>query len=280
MCGYVADSSEVKICPKCGNKLQQFDHVEPSCIDVAKDEVSKLIDAIEQDFGYTNVKLTFSGHRGFHIVVELPDDEANMPSDARREIVDYLKLSYINVEELKVRALKRGKRRLLTLPPRVTDGGVRRRIAKILASKIAYAPLREFVLGHRQFIDIHTLAKFFEEINRTIDEAIAEVVVNIDEKVTIDVSRLVRVPRSINGKSGWIAVPLKDLDVSMFEMNPEVLSPFPDTKLVIMFLIDVPELTVLDRRLRFKRGDTTVLEAAYALYFVLKGVARLIGIKR
>ncbi len=279
-CGYVTDSSEVKICPQCGNKMQQFDHVEPSCIDVAKDEVSKLIDVIEQDFGYTNIRLAFSGHRGFHVVVELPDDEATMPSDARREIVDYLKLSYVNVEELKIRAVKRGKRKLLTLPPRVSDGGVRRRIAKIVAGKIVYTPLREFVLGHRQFIDMHTLAKFSEEINRIIDEAVAGAAVNVDEKVTIDISRLVRVPKSINGKSGWIVVPLKDLDVSMFEMDPGILSPFPDVKLVVVFSIDVPELTVLDRRLRFKRGDTAVLEAAYALYFVLKGVAKLVGIKR
>ena len=279
-CGFTSTAIDSKTCPQCDSKLLRFDHVEPSCIDMAKYEVLKLVDVLEHDLGYTNIKLTFSGNRGFHIVVELPNDEALMTSDARREIVDYLKLSQINVDDLKIRVLRHGRSRILSLPPRITDGGVRRRIAKYLASKISQPQLREFILGRSRHIDVLTVLRYSNEVNTLIDEAVSEVAIHVDEKVTIDTSRLVRVPMSINGKSGWIATPIDNLDLSSFSLDPTILSPFNSISFSIVILVKLPEIVVIDRRFRFNQGDKVVLEGAYALYFVLKGVAKIVGIKR
>ena len=279
-CGFTATYTDVKTCPHCGSKLSRFDHVGPSCIDIAKYEVLKLIDVLEHDLGYTNMKLAFSGHRGFHIVVELLNDESLMDTDARREIIDYLKLSQINIENLKIRVLRHGKSRILTLPPRITDGGVRRRIAKYLASKISQLQIREFILGRSWYIDVSTILKYANEINRLIDEAVSEAAIHVDEKVTIDTSRLVRVPMSINGKSGWLVVPINDLDISSFSLDPTILSPFNNIMFSIVILVRLPEIVVIDRKFKFNQGDRVVLEGAYALYFVLKGVAKIVGIKR
>ncbi|HID80712.1 MAG TPA: hypothetical protein EYP48_03225, partial [Ignisphaera sp.] len=279
-CGFTSTAIDSKTCPQCGSKLLRFDHVGPSCIDMAKYEVLKLIDVLEHDLGYTNIKLAFSGNRGFHIVVELLDDEALMTSDARREIVDYLKLSQMNVDDLKVRVIRHGRGRILALPPRITDGGVRRRIARYLASKILQPQLREFILGQSRYVDVSTVLRYSNEINTLIDEAISEVAIHVDEKVTIDTSRLVRVPMSINGKSGWIAIPIDDLDISSFSLDPTILSPFNSISFSIVILVKLPEIVVIDRRFRFNQGDKVVLEGAYALYFVLKGVAKIVVIKR
>jgi len=279
-CGFISTDTDVKTCPYCGSKLSRFDHIGPSCIDMAKHEVLKLIDVLEHDLGYTNIKLAFSGHRGFHIVVELSNDEALMPADARREIIDYLKLSQVNIDDLKIRVIKHGKNRILTLPPRITDGGVRRRIARYLASRISQPQLRDFILGRSWYIDVSTISRYANEINRLIDEAFSEAVVHVDEKVTIDTSRLIRVPMSINGKSGWLVMPINDLDISNFSLDPAVLSPFNNVTFSIVMLVKLPEIIVIDRRFKFNQGDKVVLEGAYALYFVLKGVAKIVGIKR
>jgi len=176
--------------------------------------------------------------------------------------------------------LRHGKSRILTLPPRITDGGVRRRIAKYLASKISQPQIREFILGRSWYIDVSTILKYANEINRLIDEAVSEAAIHVDEKVTIDTSRLVRVPMSINGKSGWLVVPINDLDISSFSLDPTILSPFNNIMFSIVILVRLPEIVVIDRKFKFNQGDRVVLEGAYALYFVLKGVAKIVGIKR
>lgn len=98
--------------------------------------------------------------------------------------------------------------------------------------------------------------------------------------MTIDTSRLIRVPMSINGKSGWLVMPINDLDISNFSLDPAVLSPFNNVTFSIVMLVKLPEIIVIDRRFKFNQGDKVVLEGAYALYFVLKGVAKIVGIKR
>ncbi len=276
-CKYVARGDE-KECPNCGSKFEKFEHVDPSCVEEAKNELTKLIDIVENELGYRTFETVFSGHRGFHLVVYLPPEDSSMPSEARRELVDYLRGALVENLDLKVELKKVGRKKVLKLPPRVGDGGVRRRVALYVAKKVMDVDLRNFLLGLSNAVPVHKLRMRWNDINELIDEALQQVFVSIDEKVTIDVSRLMRIPMSINGKSGWLALPIND--VSSFELAPQVLSPFHGTKIRVRIEVPLPKITVFDEEVNVSVGEVLVMDASIALYLVLKGVAKALNIVR
>ena len=91
-CGTPGRGPKPEKCPKC--QLQKFSDISwpcEICLEYAKEETMKLIDMLEEDFGFSSNEmiLAFSGHRGYHVHIE---DEAvrTLDSMSRKEIVDYL----------------------------------------------------------------------------------------------------------------------------------------------------------------------------------------------
>ena len=267
-CGYVT-SEKIDKCPRCGSSLEEFSHVEEECIELAKLEVAKLIDILRMDFGYQNLTVAFSGNRGFHVRVHLEGEDAMLPSDARREIVDYLKMSAFNVDSVTVIERRLGRRRVMRIPPSRFDVGARRRV---------YLELKRMGLDvDRALASYSMLRSRANDINSAIMDAVENARIEVDEKVTIDVSRLVRIPNSVNGKSGWIALHVKDLGA--FELSEDVVSPVKE-ELRVKIVIDLPRVRILGHELRARRGEVLSLSPAVALYLVFKGVASFLGVRR
>jgi DNA primase small subunit len=91
-CGFKGKGVAPETCPICAS--QKFNiKTWPCelCLESAKDETMKLIDILGTDFGFSDKELRvfFSGHRGYHVHVE---NEASKTLDtlARKEIVDYV----------------------------------------------------------------------------------------------------------------------------------------------------------------------------------------------
>jgi len=282
-CGYIADASQIpqdmKSCPNCGAELKSFEHIDPDCVKEAYNLVLNLVDVLKTDFGLRNVMTWFSGHRGFHVFAYLEDEEwLKLRGDERRAIVAYVKMQIQNYEHLLVRPLtkKRSSKHLVSLPPSLIDGGVRRRIAKILLKRLPdTAQLKTFIKsGEVVGLDAKMLLEQKDSINKLIEDAIKEAQVDIDELVTMDISRLVRIPNSINGKTGWIAFYLKSLTED-FELDPASVDPTKGEDLYIKALVSLPKIRVLDKEIAISRGEVVRLKYPYASYFVFKGVATL-----
>ncbi len=277
-CGEVVDSSS-KTCPKCGSsELIEFDYVPTECVSLAKDEVLKLIDAIERELGYKSYSIAFSGHRGFHVRVELRGDDAFLPSEARREIVSYLKLEGVDPSKYMVIERKSRARKVVTVPPRVVDVGVKGRIGKALA-KLAQDDVFVGIVNGR-IRDFKSIALKANDINSKLFDAVQEAAIAIDEKVTMDISRLIRIPGSINGKCGWLCIPLNSRDLDRFELSEGLISPIPNHKLVIKLEVPLPKIRVLNVEIEGNAGDILVLDSSIALFLVFKGLARLLSVKR
>jgi len=88
-----------------------------------KDALYRLLAFVEDDFGFDDVSVVFSGGRGYHVHVRDPGIQ-ELGSDARREIVDYVLGSELDTDGL-IRTVSPGatNRKMLK-----TEGGWGRRV--------------------------------------------------------------------------------------------------------------------------------------------------------
>ncbi len=205
-----------------------------------KDALLRLLDVLEDDFAFEDLTVVFSGGRGYHVHVR---DEAvrELDSDARREIVDYVRAIDLDVDGLvETAAAGATTQRVLR-----TEGGWGRRTHRRLLSFVddlramdedeAIDRLRELEgIGEKR---AETILGSFErnpdairEGNveaggpgvRTLVEAMAREAVReetapIDEPVTTDTKRLIRLPGSLHGGTGLVVRPIDRDAVTAFE---------------------------------------------------------------
>jgi len=207
-----------------------------------KTEFIKLVkDFLLNDFGFnTNeLHLYFSGSRGYHCHVVSPR-VLNLDSSARREIVDYIMgndLRYdIIFKERIVERMSYGKgyqKRVKRLEiPRADEAGWRGRISKTLLGIIneiknldredAITKLKSYGITQRmaeKVIDTISDEKIDRIKEGMIDQssalkklflksALRKIAVSLsagetDEPVTCDTKRLIRLPYSLHGKTGF-----------------------------------------------------------------------------
>ena len=226
----------------------------PEQLELVKEEFIKLVkDFLIEDFGFDNryIDLYFSGGRGYHCHVTDPN-VLSLDSGERREIVDYitgrdLKDSIILHEQAtgKKRYGRREYPSGKTLKmPKPEEPGWRGRISRgmidiiyeIKNSDNPYEKLREY--GVKKSDAEKLLQDLSEErMNRIkegmldqtkmirkffLNSALRKTAVSMsagetDEPVTCDVKRLIRLPGSLHGKTGFKVVKisldeLKDFD--------------------------------------------------------------------
>ena len=236
------------VCPRCGSEnLERHTWVCETCISVARDEILKLVDFLEDDFGLSQDELfiTFSGHRGFHVHVEVPEVR-QLDQDARREIVDFIKGIGLEAKQL-LSKVKGGYR----LRYQAYHGGWYGRLAR-------WALLRT-----RSEDPVLSM----EEWNSILQECIAKEAVAIDEKVTIDTKRLIRIPNSLHGKTGLRAAPLSVHELESDEVLEKV-KVFTKGYAIVEFAAEPPR-RILDLEVE---PTTKRLPLYAALYMLLNGV--------
>ena len=196
-----------------------------------KDALLRLLDFLETDFGFEELSVVFSGSRGYHVHVR---DGAvqHLERDARREVVDYVRGIGLDPEGL-VRTEMRGNVTARVLP---TDGGWGRRIHRRLLAFVdeldaleeaaALERLQELegigrsraetvygaVQHNREAIEAGNLEAGGVGIRTLVESLVLDVVAErnapIDEPVTTDTNRLIRLPGSLHGGSGLAVRPV------------------------------------------------------------------------
>lgn len=244
-----------------GGKPLEIPLVSWNCIKRALQDAVKLRDILMTDLGFKDVKIFFSGNRGFHVRVS---DEAVLAlnSEERRLIADYV--SCENLDQGRVFPTQKFKREERVVFSNV-EYGLRRRV-KDEAGKAGI--LRKDRLRNEEVFTI------------SVDELLQilpSVCVTIDKVVTMDLSRLSRFVGSLNCKSGLKVVEVTDVSKFM-DYTYKDLSPFKG-KISITPLVDFPGLPIYGNRIDLRRGVKVELDAEDALYVVLKGLAHIYSIK-
>ena len=207
-----------------------------------KDALERLLDLLEDDFGYdaSELLVVFSGGRGYHVHVRDPDVR-DLDSAARREVVDYVRAIDLDADDL-IRTVQHGG---TTRRELAAEGGWGRRVHRALV---------EFTDELREMDEDDAMARLMEldgigegrattilgalernpdavregnvevggpGLRRLVRALAARVVAAqtapIDEPVTTDVRRLIRLPRTLHGGSGLVVTPIPREEVSEFD---------------------------------------------------------------
>jgi len=190
-----------------------------------KRALERLLDFLETDFAFEDLTVVFSGGRGYHVHVR-DDAVQHLERDARREIVDYVRGIGLDPDSL-VRREMRGSVTARVLP---TVGGWGRRVHSRLLGFVDEidALERETAMARLQELDgigdgrAETIYGAIQEnreaiergnveaggvgirtlVDTLVDDVVAEQNAAIDEPVTTDTNRLIRLPGSLHGGSG------------------------------------------------------------------------------
>ena len=236
-----------------------------------KAELEKLLSFLLTDFGFPDPKIVFSGGRGYH--VHIHDESVHSLSRAsRREIVDYIRGSGISLETIVETEAVSGSGRKTPATKRQlnTDAGWGRRVHTDLMTFIdflrtaptetATAQLLEFEgIGKKRAtailsiidsrydelkagnIDVHpAMVSLTASI---IEQAKSHYRAAIDEPVTTDTNRLIRLPGSLHGGSGLAVRHLSHNELASF--NP-LRDAIPETFTDLEIAITLSEETIVE----------------------------------
>ncbi|MEM4035554.1 MAG: DNA primase small subunit domain-containing protein [Fervidicoccaceae archaeon] len=241
-------------CPACGSReLIDLSEVSPECLKLAARETAKLLRVLENDFGVDDVHVYFSGNRGFHVHVT-SKELLELNGDERRELVDYLKGVGLELREVLELGGEAKRPRSSAVAPSPRDAGWRGRLGRVIYDELGLSDDKVLTFGELK--------------GRDLEELIPKASVHVDEKVTIDVHRLVRLPGSLNGKTGMPVVEVRPRELEAFSLTCS-LSPFDGTAAVALS-VDL-DVEVFDVEIHGERGELVELPLCAAVFLALRG---------
>jgi len=237
-CGFEGKGIVPQECPSCGGK--KFEEQKwpcEVCLESAKYEAIKLLDFLIEDFGFSpqEIEVSFSGHRGYHVHVE-SEEIRELDSVARKEIVDYI--TGVGLEPTYHGLQGSTYRSAMISGPNLDENGWRGRIAR---------GTHEFLLSatREDLEDLDLSKKVIDEIlskrskilrswekrgpwslikgvgvetwKKIIKRAVESQSVRIDTVVTTDIHRLIRLPNTLHGKTGWLKISFPAEEIERFD---------------------------------------------------------------
>lgn len=276
--------------------------------------ISLVDDFLLDDFGFgeEDLLITFSGGRGYHAHVK-SERVRGLTSPERREIVDFIQGTGLEAEsafrERSIDATRFGSVYTLEMPG-PDDGGWSSRVHKGLMDYVqeleglpreeALASLTEFDgIGKKTAAEIHAslfdgdpgsrgidklrdgVFDFFPKdsyrnqlVKVAVDHTLGKYSREIDEPVTADIRRLIRLPTSLHGKSGMRVVILDRSDVDGFEpLRDAFPESYSDSPVQVALERDI-EVSLKGEKLNLREGITEVPEFA-AVFLMCRGLASL-----
>ncbi|TFG22592.1 MAG: hypothetical protein EU532_14250 [Promethearchaeota archaeon] len=306
-CGKSGKGMEEK-CPKCGKKkIKTLNWICESCLSAAKNEIIKLVyDFLIPDFGITEnqIKIAFSGHRGYHLKVE-DYDIRKISSEERREIVDYITGENISFEILGLREIGG-----TIFGISSQNIGWSQKIIKNIQEflKKSDIEIEHYLLDKRKFDFnpnvINSFLKYKDDFlevisnkknnvwaiegfgivrwKKFLEEIVKEIGIKIDEPVTVDIHRLIRYPGSLHGATGFRVQELKLNELENFtplnetnnELDPIVFRSKNTQKIEIIEPL-VPLTKISDESYGpYKKGEKVDVPHHIAVFLLCKGVAK------
>lgn len=247
--------------------------------DVYEEIKSRLIylleEFVEGDLGIDQKEylVVFSGSRGYHIRI-LTEPYINLDQKLRRQIVEYVSLGYrpaITSDTNVVRPFSHDygwHRRLYEQirrldPNRLEELGVE----QMLATRRVLSAFKKA----RRPSEVRVSRAETDSLNKLIEWAINSSTVSVDERVTVDINRLLRAPGTVHGESGLLCRILAKNELEGFDPFRDAAMRLGSTKKVLVrrvpFEVEINGETVSPEQ----GGRVVEINSALAYYIVARG---------
>ena len=259
------------------------------CLQAAKYETQKLMDILITDFGVDigHLITNFSGNRGYHVHVH-SDAFKSLGQNSRREIVDYIMAIGLEAEYQGFSRRNRGARSTFA------EGGWRGRTGRAIydyLSTVSEAEIKALKLGRNATKNIvenrdeilDTLVTKHpsnviplidpKSLDKILGEALKLQASEIDTVVTTDIHRLIRMPNTLHGKTGWQVqtIPYGQLPSYDPLMRAVIIRGDP----VHLEFSHAPKIKILDTVYGPYDEEEATLPLEAALFFLCKKGARV-----
>jgi DNA primase small subunit len=286
-CGFSGRGLPIEVCPCCeATKFEFKTWPCELCIQSARDETAKLLDMLENDFGFAqdDLHVYFSGHRGYHVHVE---NEAVRTLDAmaRKEIVDYVTGLGIAILDKEAKEPRR-KRGAGAKKFSLHNFGWNKRLKLGMTEFLLNATkedLKAVGLKNKGLVDNkETIIKRainegkWESINGVSVQTwlkLAEYIrdqqsAKIDTVVTTDIHRLIRMNGTLHGKTGLKKVEFPAKNLQDFDPFTGAVA-FKKGKVKVL-VSDAPEFRMSGETLGPYKNQTVELPVAAAVMLICK----------
>ena len=295
-CGFVGRAAPPETCPACGE--QKFDEKTwlcEVCLESAKAETMKLIDLLMRDFGFSaeEMRVYFSGHRGYHLHVESEAVQA-LDSMARKEIVDYVMGIGLETVFHGLVEKRSWKKSPILVGPDLGGLGWRGRIARGTYEFLLTATPEELEKIGLKKAAIEILTQHKERIveswkeqgpwgimkgisaqswRKIAQRAVEKQSVKIDTVVTTDVHRLIRLTNTLHGKTGLRKIEVPISGIERFDPLKSAIA-FKEG-VVTFFVSEAPQFRLGEEIYGPYERQRIELPTAVALLLLCKGAARV-----
>ena len=257
----------------------------PVCLEAARIDALQLQEEyLLGDFGFSHSEITanFSGSKGYHLHVD-SESVRQLGSDARREIVEYAsepRGELLVEEEIRGDARefceerKKGVSKLLTGPGEKARGWGKKLYDEAVAA-LKESPLDD----EKKKLALENLkrgnygaVKGTENIwEKALAAAKAKHALVLDKQVTLDTARLIRLPETIHGGTGFVA---RKCNLRSFDPLTDALA-FPEKTMVRVKPAKTAAFELMSRTFEVKEGVALDLPEPAAMLLLLKGYAAL-----
>ncbi|MFH1895189.1 MAG: DNA primase small subunit domain-containing protein [archaeon] len=282
----------IEKCPSCGNSVETTEWVCENCLEATKKQSLKLIGILEEDFGFDEgISVNFSGSKGFHIHIK-SEKIQDMKQSARIELLDFLTAKDLDLEELgfvysnkKMLCPKEDdafgwSKKLLSVLRKLIEednsekisalGNARTSAIKKLLEK------KDLILKGMQNGFLFPVTADSKKFWNTLLFNLAESEkLFVDRQTSMDLAKIIRVPNTIHGSTGLLAVQLKKERLKEFNaLNESII--FSSNPLKI-FVEKAPEFTLGSECFGPFNSEQAILPEFAAVYLLARNSAKLVG---
>ncbi len=289
-CSFQGKGPPLDQCPICGKaKFDTKTWMCDDCLESAKKETIKLVNMLMEDLGFAEdeVKVYFSGNRGYHVHVE-NESIRLLDSMARKEIVDYV----IGL------GLKAELHRLTEVGGVVVEPnlvGWRSRIASGMYEFLAKKTLKEAqniglskqaansLINNRKTLleslkntgRLRVNGVGIKNWKKVIQWIVSQQSAKIDTVVTTDIHRLIRLVWSLHGKTGFMKTEAPLNQFNEFDPLKEAIA-FKEGQITVD-ITEAPRFRIEDAYYGpFKNASHEKLPTAAAVFLLCKNAAQVV----